>query len=272
MKKLLLLILILPFGLHAQIYKQELSFPGSGDKTMPLGRYQVGTAVHVLFQVDGGWAQDGGVYHIASDWNGTPRIIYRGESSISTRLKFYGYVDPASAGYAFIWATWDNQSPSESYSNTAKFTISSNGHFDANNHGTFSSATELPSVLVVQSNSQNVGIGTTDTFGHKLAVNGSIGCKEVKVETTSAWPDYVFEDGYDLISLEAIESFINENGHLPNIPSAAEVEENKGIELGEMNAKLLEKIEELTLYMIELKKENQSLKNRIEKIESSVEK
>ncbi|MEQ9404097.1 MAG: hypothetical protein RIM99_10950 [Cyclobacteriaceae bacterium] len=97
----------------------------------------------------------------------------------------------------------------------------------------------------------NVGIGTT-TPTEKLEVNGTIRSKEVKVEA-SPWPDYVFADNYELPSLEAIEKFIKSNNHLPEVPSAKEVEEN-GIALGEMNALLLKKIEELTLYQIQMMK------------------
>ncbi|SFC66629.1 hypothetical protein SAMN04487891_1203 [Flagellimonas taeanensis] len=113
----------------------------------------------------------------------------------------------------------------------------------------------------------NIGINTTLPDA-KLAVNGNIHAKEVKVDLVG-WPDYVFKKGYDLPTLEEVEMHIKEKGHLINIPSAKEVEEN-GIELGEMNMKLLEKIEELTLYIIELKvnseKEISLLKTEIEKL------
>ncbi len=116
----------------------------------------------------------------------------------------------------------------------------------------------------------NVGIGTSNTFGYKLAVNGTIGAKEVKVENTSAWPDYVFSDNYKLNDLNEIENFVKENKHLPDIPSAREVEEN-GIQLGEMDAKLLQKIEELTLYMIEQNKKTETLIEKVETLESENE-
>ncbi|ELR68656.1 hypothetical protein C900_00167 [Fulvivirga imtechensis AK7] len=105
----------------------------------------------------------------------------------------------------------------------------------------------------------SVGIGTTNTFGYKLAVNGTIGAKEVNVEVTSAWPDYVFEENYNLTPLQDLEIYLKENKHLPGIPDAKTVEE-EGVKLGEMNAKLLEKVEELTLYMIDFNKEMQVLK------------
>ncbi len=99
----------------------------------------------------------------------------------------------------------------------------------------------------------NLGIGTKDTKGFKLGVQGKIATEEVKVAQYNEWPDFVFEETYHLPSLEDIESHIDSAGHLPNIPSANHVEHN-GFYLGEMNAKLLQKIEELTLYTIEQEK------------------
>ncbi len=98
-----------------------------------------------------------------------------------------------------------------------------------------------------------VSIGTTERqVGYKLAVNGKIKAKEIKVET--GWADYVFEKNYELPTLKEVENHIKEKGHLKDIPSAAEVKEN-GISLGEMDSKLLQKIEELTLYTIQQQKE-----------------
>ena len=109
----------------------------------------------------------------------------------------------------------------------------------------------------------NVAIGTSNPGIYKLAVKGKIRAEEIKVETN--WADYVFKEGYDLPTLKEVENHIKEKGHLINIPSAEEVKEN-GIQLGEMNKLLLEKIEELTLYIIELKKENELQNNMIEKL------
>lgn len=109
-----------------------------------------------------------------------------------------------------------------------------------------------------------VGIGTTNTRGYKLAVNGNIRAKEIVVEA-SPWPDYVFKKEYKLPKLEEVAEFIENEGHLPNIPSEEEVAEN-GIQLGEINTKLLEKIEELTLYTIQQDKEIKELRNQLQKI------
>lgn len=119
---------------------------------------------------------------------------------------------------------------------------------------------------------KSLGIGTTTTGSHKLAVEGSIGARGVKVEATG-WSDFVFKNDYNLRTLEQVESFINKNNHLPEIPSEIEVIEN-GIDLGQMDSKLLQKIEELTLYMIEMNKEikevkaeNDVLKNKLNLLE-----
>lgn len=110
-----------------------------------------------------------------------------------------------------------------------------------------------------------VGIGTISTGTHKLAVEGSIGAREIKVEA-SGWSDFVFENSYDLRTLEEVEQHIKENGHLPEIPSETEVTEN-GINLGQMDAKLLQKIEELTLYMIDMNKQLKSQSARVQQLE-----
>ena len=104
-----------------------------------------------------------------------------------------------------------------------------------------------------------VGMGTTspDT---RLTVKGVVHAQEVKIDLNGATaPDYVFEKDYKLPSLEKIKSYIDRYHHLPEVPSAKEMEEN-GVKVGEMNMLLLKKVEELTLYVIELKKEVEQLK------------
>jgi len=126
-------------------------------------------------------------------------------------------------------------------------------------------------------NGGDVGIGTA-TPDSKLSVNGEIHTKEVKVDLVG-WSDFVFEKGYDLPSLEEVEHHISDKGHLQDIPSAADVASN-GIKLGEMDAKLLQKIEELMLYTIQqqkeidallkVKKQNDELAQRIHKLETLI--
>lgn len=122
--------------------------------------------------------------------------------------------------------------------------------------------------------SGNVGIGTTAPQ-YRLAVNGTIGTKEVVV-TSSGWADYVFKPDYRLPALAEVSAFIQGHHHLSEIPSEKEVQE-KGARLGEMQAKLLAKVEELTLYVIQeherndrLALQNQELQQRLAQLESRV--
>ena len=98
--------------------------------------------------------------------------------------------------------------------------------------------------------SSDLRIGTTtQATGYSLSVAGKVACEEVMVEAFANWPDYVFADDYNLMSLEELEKSIEMNKHLPGLPSAAEIEDN-GLMLGDMQKRMLEKVEELTLYTI----------------------
>ena len=113
--------------------------------------------------------------------------------------------------------------------------------------------------LVTILHNGGVGIGTADTKGHKLAVAGSVIAERVKVKLQSAWPDYVFRKDYQLPSLQELEQYILRHQHLPGIPAEGEVMKD-GVDLGEMNKKLLQKVEELTLYIIRQEKEMKEMK------------
>jgi hypothetical protein len=125
--------------------------------------------------------------------------------------------------------------------NTADYTLASNGNF----------------AMRLASNG-SVGIGTTQPDS-KLTVNGTIHSKEVKVDASIPVPDYVFEPNYKVLQLSELKTYLAVNHHLPEIPSAAEMDKN-GINLSEMNLKLLKKVEELTLYLIEKDSQIESLK------------
>ncbi|SFW21400.1 hypothetical protein SAMN02927921_00602 [Sinomicrobium oceani] len=116
--------------------------------------------------------------------------------------------------------------------------------------------------------SGNVGIGTHAPDA-ELTVNGKIHTKEVKVDLDGfVAPDYVFEENYQLPALDEVARYIRENRHLPGIPSAKQMETD-GVNLKEMNLKLLEKVEELTLYVIGLKEENERQQKEIEKLKKN---
>jgi hypothetical protein len=102
---------------------------------------------------------------------------------------------------------------------------------------------------------------------YSLFVKRGILTESVKVGVAcSSWADYVFDKNYQLMPLTNVESYIAENKHLPEVPSAEEAAKN-GIDVASMDATLLKKVEELTLYMIQMQKENEALKNRISKLE-----
>ncbi len=118
----------------------------------------------------------------------------------------------------------------------------------------------------------NVGIGTTTlASGYKLSVAGKVACEEVLVELSGSWPDYVFDEKYKLTSLEDLESEIKATRHLPGFPSAKDVEAH-GIQLGDMQKRLVQKVEELTLYTIEQEKKINEMKVEIDQIREALQK
>jgi hypothetical protein len=121
--------------------------------------------------------------------------------------------------------------------------------------------------MVIKSFSGNVGIGCANPQV-PLAVNGKIQATEIEIKTAPC-SDYVFEKDYQLMKLSEVDKFVNAYKHLPEVPSASEFEKD-GYCVGQMDDLLLRKVEELTLYLIELNKENQALKSRIELLEKSV--
>ena len=127
------------------------------------------------------------------------------------------------------------------------------------------------SLAIKATQNGNVGIGTA-LPDEKLTVKGKIHTQEVRVDMLGPLvPDYVFAENYKLRSLQEVEDFIKENKHLPEIPSASEIEKN-GLMLAEMNMNLLKKMEEITLYIIEMKKEIGILKSENKGLKSDMAK
>ena len=125
-----------------------------------------------------------------------------------------------------------------------------------------------PTLFINGMGNGNVGIGTTDTKGYKLAVNGSAIFTRVKVATYGNWADYVFTASYRLRPLSEVEQYIKQHNHLPEVPSAEEVEKN-GLDIADNQATLLKKIEELTLYVIEQNKRIQMLESKLETLQNN---
>jgi hypothetical protein len=129
--------------------------------------------------------------------------------------------------------------------------------------------TGITNIAISVAPSGTVGIGTSTTgTSYKLVVEGKIGAREVVV-TQYAWADHVFKDDYNLKPLDKVEEYIKTHKHLEGIPTRAEVKKN-GVPVGEMQAKLLQKVEELTLYTIAMKKENDELRIKVEELEKRI--
>jgi hypothetical protein len=114
----------------------------------------------------------------------------------------------------------------------------------------------------------NVAIGAnTYATGFKLSVDGKVACEEVLVDLSGNWPDYVFATDYPLLDIHTLANYIKAENHLPGVPTAEEVAEN-GIEIGEMQRVMMEKIEELTLYVIAQQETIEALKAEVETLKS----
>jgi hypothetical protein len=190
---------------------------------------------------EGGWR---GVYGFGngSDYSGTTVGVY-GHSSGSAGTRYGVY------GSAF----------------------NSGGSTAVGVYGTASGATTNWAGYFVGSAyiSSNLRIGTTtQATGYALSVNGKIIATEVRVEAIGNWPDYVFADDYRLMSLDELEQSISENKHLPGIPSANEVSDS-GFDLGDMQRRLLEKVEELTLYTIKQEKMIRELQQEVKMMKAA---
>lgn len=116
--------------------------------------------------------------------------------------------------------------------------------------------------LIIEKNGYvGIGTGTAVSADAMLTVNGTIHAKQVNIDLTGSLADFVFKKDYKLMDLKEVENFVNKNSHLPEIPSASEVAAN-GMNIGEMQNKMLQKIEELTLYVIQQQKEIDELKKK----------
>ncbi|MFZ4771401.1 MAG: hypothetical protein ACOYLO_14550, partial [Ferruginibacter sp.] len=178
-----------------------------------------------------------------------------------TGINFYTGNEIAFGGAIFPTDTsliiWSNSAANNylvlqpSWGNTGVGTYTPNAKFHVNG------------AQLIGSNSARIATG------YSLSVDGRAIGEEFTVQNSTAWPDYVFSDQYKLMSLPEVEQSILKNKHLPNVPSAQEIAKN-GIFLGDMSTRLMEKVEELTLYMIDLNKKNEALTKQVQELKQQL--
>ena len=170
-------------------------------------------------------------------------------------------------GSDFILGKYDGRAQGSNPSNRA-LVHDNNDELTINYAGDFEGGVRIAGAYDNKING-TLSIGSTAIpDGFLLSVDGAIIAEEIQVELSENWPDYVFDKDRQLMSLSDLKEYIDKYKHLPDVPSGQEIKET-GVNLGEMNSILLRKIEELTLYLIDLKKENLELEKKIDKLETS---
>lgn len=258
----------------------------------------VATALHVRYD-NASFTANSASNFITIDNRGTGGNGSTGyaTSHVIGGLLFGGYRDVRNP--SFVAGIWANRNPS-----TVGGNLNSQGDliFGTTNDPRNFSATDisanstLPAERMRITSTGNVGIGTASpsqllqvngtTLTNKLyvgsvdnthagsylvAVNGDGIFQKLVVKLYANWPDYVFNPKYKLMPLSSVAEYINKYRHLPDLSSTEEMQKKDGQDLGEMNLKLLQKVEELTLYLIELKKENDKMKEQISTIEKKLD-
>jgi len=235
------------------------------------------TTPNTTFSLDLGgtqWNKGLGVSLIRGNDNNDRTLIIRGSNlTNSAEIGIYGQTTNASIMYSsnigqkllgsiqFI-ANYSN------WQNGGKFFFKG-----------YDGVSQWPTTMIINPKNGNVAIGNTlannyakweSNTNYSLFVEKGILTERLKVALVSSteWADYVFADNYKLMSLYDVERFINENKHLPDVPSAQQLVDEGGIDMNDMFARQMAKIEELTLYLIKLQKENDQLKQRITNLEN----
>ena len=203
--------------------------------------------------------------NVAINYTGTADV--RGIYTSAVAADGYGYGIEAHGGYRGVYGAGDGGAYTGGVIGV-QGTATGSGGVRYGVYGSASGGTENWGgyfVTKTYTNELRVG-GTTGATGYVLAVNGKAIAEEVRVELAGSWPDYVFDSSYELMPLEQLKKEIETNKHLPGIPSAVEMEEQGGVDLGAMQTKLVEKVEELTLYILQLKAQNDKLQQSNEEL------
>ncbi len=241
-------ILTFVFCLCVSFVFGQLTVPGGTVGTSANGNVGIGpgvtTPAHEL-ELNGNFQMQNNKFFVARRADASPHTVFGLDTNNDFVFNFSGVVNGSSSsvilGFAGAGEVFDIR------------------YNDGSGQQTFMRVLE----------SGNVGIGTMNPQS-ELSVKGKIESQEVQVKTSVA--DYVFEENYNMLSLEELESYIEENGHLPNIQTQKDVDANRGlVSLGELSVSLMEKVEVLTLHMIEMNKRVKQLEAENKKLKADKE-
>lgn len=215
----------------------------------------------------GGWGNNNQgltTYYVGNRGGLTMRQVTQGSAASSFAIK--AYANPNGNTDIYIAVTQDYPAFSIKSYKLPSFNGQSQPVVKQTPVGTDITPSVVP-VMITDANG-NIGLNTYNTKGNKLAVNGNVIATEVTVQPYGSWPDYVFKKDYQLRSLSEVKNYIDQNQHLPEIPSAQEIEKD-GLKLGDINKLLTKKVEELTLYLIE---KDDQLKKQLNKQQKQINK
>lgn len=224
-----------------------------GDGKLGIGISQPNQKLHV---------HDGAIFVTGSNSLGGPMIVFGGGTTSDPNGQWGIEYNSIDLGLNF----W-RPSPANNSGNYFLF-LNDNGNVGIGTKNTVAKLTVNGKALI--GDPALININTTGNY--KLYVQDGILTEKVKVAlvNTSDWSDYVFENNYKLKPLQEVETFVKEKKHLPGVPSAEDLKEQGGFDVALMDAKLLEKIEELTLYVIELNKQNKQLNEKLTELEVKI--
>jgi hypothetical protein len=191
-----------------------------------------------------------------SGTSGNPgRVVFGDGGNYTPYMKFYKW---SGAGSSYLQTTIGNSLDGQG---AISFQTGSGG-------AAIGSDAQTTRMIITQQG--NVGVGTTTVpSGYLFAVNGSAIATSMTVKLQANWPDYVFKKDYILTPLSELKAYIDQNQHLPEIPSAEHIAKD-GLNLGEMNRLLTKKVEELTLYLIEKDKTEKEQQSKLEALQNQI--
>jgi hypothetical protein len=229
------------------------------------------TATDSRLDVSGSTTSTAAALNVSANYNGGNTDVI-GVNSRSVIAPGFGYGVSSTGGYMGVRGTAD----ATTYTGTAYGVYGFSNGTAGTRIGVYGTATggtvnNWGGYFPTKVYATELRVGGIDgATGYALAVNGKAIAEEVRVELKASWPDYVFSDEYQLMPLDQLKKEIETNQHLPGIPSAAEMTAQGGIDLGDMQTRLVEKVEELTLYILQLKEQNDKLAKANELLQQRV--